>query len=119
NMSAGERQKMRAKMAEVDKKLDDEFNPKVKALVSADQYKRLQQIQLQANLRFRGPGALTYSDVASELKLSDEQKKKLDTLQSQYDAKQRELFTGGGFDQAAMAKLNEERTSKTMDILTA
>jgi hypothetical protein len=118
NMSAEERQKMRDKMAEVDKKLSDEFNPKVKAIASADQLKRLQQIQLQANLRFRGPGALTYSDVASELKLSDEQKKKLDDLQNEFDAKQRELFTGG-FDAAAAAKLAEERTSKTMDALTA
>src|SRR5438876_652853 len=33
NMSAEERQKMRDKIAEVDKKLNDEFNPKVKALV--------------------------------------------------------------------------------------
>jgi len=118
NMSSEERQKMRDKMAEIDKKLNDEFNPKLKSLVSADQYKRLQQIQLQANLRFRGPGALTYSDVASELKLSGEQKKKLDDLQTEYDAKQRELFTGG-FDPQAAAKLAEERTSKTMDVLTA
>ncbi len=120
NMSADERQKMRDKMADIDKKLNDEFNPKLKALVSADQYKRLQQIQLQSNLRFRGPGALTYSDVASELKLSDEQKKTLNDLQTEYDAKQRELFTGGGgFDPQAAAKLADERTSKTMEVLTA
>jgi len=120
NMSAEERQKMRDKMADIDKKLNDEFNPKLKALVSADQFKRLQQIQLQSNLRFRGPGALTYAEVAAELKLSDDQKKKLDDLQTEYDAKQRELFTGGGgFDPQAAAKLADERTTKTMEVLTA
>src|SRR4051812_5993579 len=33
NMSSEERQKMRDKMADIDKKLNDEFNPKLKALV--------------------------------------------------------------------------------------
>jgi hypothetical protein len=119
NMSAEERQKMRDKIVDATKKLNEEFIPKIKALVSADQYKRLQQIHLQSNLRFRGPGALTYADVASELKLSDEQKMKLDALQTEYDAKQRELFTGGAFDPAASAKLADERTSKTLELLTA
>jgi len=120
NQSNEERQKQREKMAEVDKKLNDEFNPKVKSLLSADQYKRLEQIQLQANLQLRGPGALTYASVATDLKLTDDQKKKLNDLQTEYDAKQREMFTGGGgFDAQAAAKLREERTSKTMEVLTA
>lgn len=116
NISAEQRQKMN----DIGRKLNDEFNPKVKALVSADQYKRLKQIQLQAGLRNQGPGALTESDVAAELKLTDDQQKKLNNLQTEYAQKQREMFTGGGgFNPEAAAKLREERTSKTMEVLTA
>jgi hypothetical protein len=119
NLSTEERQKLQGKMAEINKKLADEFDPKLKALVSADQYKRLEQIQLQANLQLRGPGSLTYSNIASELKLTDEQKKKLNDLQTESDAKQRELFSGGGFDREAFTKLREERTAKIMEVLTS
>ena len=120
NMSREEREKLTAKMAEVNRKLSDEFNPKVKALVSADQYKRLEQIQLQSNLRFGGPGALTYSNVASELKLTDDQKKKLEELNTDYTRRQRELFTGGGGgNNEARTKLREEFTTKTNELLTA
>jgi hypothetical protein len=121
NMSRDERQKLTEKMIEVDRKLSDEFNPKLKQIISADQFKRLEQIQLQYNLRYRGSGALTYANVASELNLTDDQKKKLNDLQTEYDAKQRELFTGGGGggNQEAFGKLREERTNKTMDLLTA
>jgi hypothetical protein len=115
NMTAEQRQKLTA----IGNKLNDEFNPKVKALVSADQYKRLQQIQLQAALRNQGPPALTAPEVASELKLTDDQKKKLEDLNTEFLQKQRDLFGGGGGGQEAFAKLRDERTSKTMDVLTA
>jgi hypothetical protein len=113
-------QEQRQKMADIGRKLNDEFNPKVKALVSADQAKRLQQIQLQAGLQNQGPSALTEPDVAAELKLSDDQKKKLADLNTEFGRRQRELFGGGGGGgQEALAKLREERTSKTMEVLTA
>jgi len=107
------------KLAEITRKLNAEFDPKVKEMVSADQYKRLKQIQLQASLRNLGPSALTAPDLASELKLTDEQKKKLDDLNTEFGRRQRELFTGGNVDQQAFAKLREERTTKTMEVLTA
>jgi hypothetical protein len=120
DLSADERQKLTAKMTVVNNKLNDEFNPKVKSLVSSDQHKRLTQIQLQANLRNQGPSALTAAEVASELKLTDDQKKKLDDLNTEFARKQRELFTGGGGgNQEAFTKLREERTAKTMEVLTA
>jgi hypothetical protein len=121
DMSREEREKMMAKMAEVSRKLNDEFNPKVKALVSDGQYKRLQQIQLQSNLRNAGPSALTAPEVASELQITDDQKSKLSDLNADFARRQRELFTGGGGggNQEAFTKLREERTAKTMEVLTA
>jgi hypothetical protein len=115
NMTAEQRQKMQ----EISKKLNDEFHAKVQSLVSGDQLKRLKQIQLQANLRNQGPAALTDADIATELKISDDQKKKLNDLDTEFSRKQRELFTGGGFNADAFSKLREERTAKTMDVLTA
>src|SRR5438105_1727833 len=116
NMTAEQRQKM----VQIGNKLTEEFNPKLKALVSADQYKRLQQITLQSSLRNAGPMALLAPEVASELKLTDEQKQKLNALNMEFAQKQRDLFTGGGGGgQEAFTKLREERTSKTMEVLTA
>jgi hypothetical protein len=115
NMTNDQRQKM----AEINTKLSEEFNSKVKALVSADQYKRLQQIQLQAGLagvRFN-PAVLTGKDVATELALAEDQRQKLIALAREFGEKQRDLFSGGNFDVAASAKLREDFTAKTMEVL--
>jgi len=110
----------RQKMAEIAIKLNEEFDPKVKDLVGADSYKRLQQIQLQANLRNQGPSTLTEKHVAAELNLTDDQKQKLNTLAGEFGRRQRELFTGGGGGGGeAFTKLREERTAKTMEVLNA
>ena len=110
----------RQKMVAIGNKLNDEFNPKLKALVSADQVKRLQQIQLQSALRNQGPPALTAPEVAAELKLTDDQRKKLEEVNTEFMQKQRDLFGGGGGGgPEAFNKLRDERTSKTMDVLTA
>jgi hypothetical protein len=114
NLTAEQRQKM----ADIQLKLNEEFDPKVKNLVGADSYKRLQQIQLQANLRNYGPSSLTEKSVAAELNLTDDQKQKLTTLAAEFGRRQRELFAGGGgggFE--AFGKLREERTTKTMEVL--
>ncbi|HMC10109.1 MAG TPA: hypothetical protein VKH44_02420 [Pirellulaceae bacterium] len=114
NLAAEQRQKM----IEIAAKLNAEFNPKVKDLVATDPFKRLRQIELQANFRNLGPGALLTSDVAAELKLTDDQKKTLADLNTEFGRKQRELFTGGGGGGGdAFTKLREERTAKTMEVL--
>ena len=77
----------RQKMAEIGRKLDDEFNPKVKEVLSADQFKRLQQIQLQANLAFGGPVALNAPEVDSQLKLTEDQKQKLMAINMEFQQK--------------------------------
>jgi Spy/CpxP family protein refolding chaperone len=115
NLTAESRQKM----LDVGTKLNAEFDPKVKALVGADAYKRLQQIQLQYNVRNSGPAALTASDVAAELKLTDEQKQKLNEMLPEFSNKMRELFRGGGGGDAdARRKLIAEFVTKSTDLLT-
>jgi len=112
NLTAEQRQKM----ADIAVKLNEEFDPKVKELVGGESpFKRLQQIQLQTNLRFQGPSALTEKSVAAELSLTDDQKQKLNALSAEFGRRQRELQGGGGGE--AFTKLREERTTKTMEVL--
>jgi len=114
NLTAEQRQKM----ADIAVKLNEEFDPKVKELVGADPFKRLQQIHLQTNLRFQGPSALTEKSVAAELNLTDDQKQKLNALAAEFGRRQRELQGGGGGGGGeAFTKLREERTTKTMEVL--
>jgi hypothetical protein len=110
-------QEQRQKMNQIGNKLNEEFDPKVKALLSADQLKRLKQIHLQVALQNQGPGAMNAAEVASDLKLSDEQRQKLNALNMEYAQKQRELFAGG-FNAEANTKLREERMAKSMEVLT-
>jgi hypothetical protein len=120
NLSNDERQKLTDKMNTVSAKLNDEFTPKLKNLLSADQMKRLKQIQVQE----QGAGSLLNADVAADLALTDDQKKKLGEVQADYGRKQRELFAGGGGGdfQERIAKgreLTAERDKKALEVLTA
>jgi len=106
------------KLAAVTTKLNAEYTPKLQTVVGADAVKRLKQIQIQS----QGGGALANADVASELKLNDEQKKKIDDLSTEYTTKSRELFTGGGDRQelaAKTAELTKDRDTKALAVLTA
>jgi hypothetical protein len=83
--------------------------------------KRLKQIQVQE----QGAAALTNADVAAELSLTDDQKKKLADVQADYTSKQRELFGrggGGGDIQERIAKgreLTSARDKQALEVLTA
>jgi hypothetical protein len=105
------------KSAEVAAKLDAEFTPKLQAILGADGVKRLKQIQIQS----QGALALNNAAVATELKLTDEQKKKVAALISEYQAKTQGLFgQGSDFQEAAakMRELNKERDTKVEALLT-
>jgi Spy/CpxP family protein refolding chaperone len=108
----------RQKMGQISNKLSEEFDPKLKELLSADQLKRLNQIRLQSGLANVGPTAITAPEVANELGLTDEQRQKLNSLAREL-GQQARGGGGGGFDPAAFAKRREERIAKTEEILTA
>jgi hypothetical protein len=109
----------RQKITAIGDKLHEEFNSKVKELLSADQFKRLKQIHLQT----QGSEAFTDPEVAAELKLSDEQNKKLTDLQAEYGQKMQGLRGGGGgnFQEigAKRIALNSERNKKAVELLNA
>jgi len=106
------------KQTESTAKLNTEYTPKLQAIVGADSIKRLKQIQVQS----QGATALNNADVASELKISDEQKKKITDLIAEYATKTQGLFGQGADFQEAAAKmrdLNKERDTKAVELLTA
>lgn len=118
NQSAEERRANGEKMLAIGAKLNEEFNPKAKALLNADQVKRIEQILLQANLGNAGSAALL-GELAARLNITDDQRQKLRTLGEEYGAKRRDLFTGGGFDREAAVKLRQEENEKMVALLTA
>lgn len=72
--------------AEMRKRID-ESNKMVESILDASQLKRLKEISLQA----RGNGALADEEVATALKLTDDQKEAVKTIQDESGKRMREL----------------------------
>lgn len=72
-----------------------------KATLSAEQVKRISQIEMQQQIQTAGPGIFSTEKVASALKITDEQKDKVKGLNDEYrkemaDLSQEYGFGGGG-----------------------
>jgi Spy/CpxP family protein refolding chaperone len=88
NLTDEERQKRREEF----QKKAEENTKKMLALLDADQTARLKQIQLWVG----GVASLsTNEEAAKELKLTDDQKEALKTINEEAGKKRQELFTGG------------------------
>lgn len=85
--------------------------------LSSEQTKRLSQIENQQ----MGLRAFTNDKVVEALKLSDDQKDKIKTINEELNADTRELFTAGfGQDtQRKMQALRDEAMDKAVELLTA
>jgi hypothetical protein len=118
-LSREEMHKSRQKQADVSFTLENEFTPKLKELLSADQMKRLKQIQVQR----QGTMALTVPEVASELALTEDQLKNLDDLREEQLRKLqkalREDIGGGGNYVAKRGEIAVEMENKSLELLTA
>ena len=108
NLSDEERQKRREKFEELSKK----SSAQLKEAVSADQYKRLQQISWQA----AGAAALADETVAKELAITEEQSKKIADIRDDYGQKMRALGRDAGAD--ARRDLRNEESKKVTEVLT-
>jgi hypothetical protein len=110
----------RQKHIELGRSLNDWFFPKVEALLSADQNKRLQQIQFQSRFHNLSSMALLAPEVAADLKLTDDQKQKLNTLESERRQGLSSVFGVKGEEaRERLAKQRAEYTTKAIDVLTA
>ena len=103
------------------KKANETFEPKLKEALTAEQFKRLGEIKVQAS----GVAALLEPGVVKELGLSEEQQKKIADVRTEADRARGELMAslrGGGNNQEAMTKireLTEQSLTKATDVLDA
>ncbi|MFN4033581.1 MAG: hypothetical protein ACK4ME_08190 [Fimbriimonadales bacterium] len=85
-------------------------------VLNESQKKRLREIELQA----LGPSAFFQEDVANELKLTQEQRARLQGIVMQQMQQLREQFQGGGFGQGGqnLQQLREQMEKQMLEVLT-
>lgn len=106
-LSPEERQQRMEKVQELQTKA-------VNDILDPTQQKRFRQLELQQ----QGPSALARKDVAAELKLTDEQTKKIADLQRQADADRRSAMQGVDF-QSMSPEDRDKLMTKMQDIQKA
>jgi Spy/CpxP family protein refolding chaperone len=107
----------REKMQEIMKKVNEEQTKVISEVLSADQVKRLNQIELQNS----GPRAFTQEKVQKDLKLTDDQKDKIKTIADDLNQEMQGLRGGGGDFQEnmkKMASMRKEAVEKITAVLT-
>ncbi|WP_010588107.1 hypothetical protein [Schlesneria paludicola] len=95
DMSQDERAKAFEKMQEAGKAATEKLLPKLKTILTPEQFTRLQQIHWQT----LGTAAFTDAEVVKALTITSAQQDQIKSVNSDFDAKQRELFqsaAGGG-----------------------
>jgi hypothetical protein len=114
---AAKMRELTAKSEAASKKVNETFEPKLKEALTADQFKRLGEIKVQA----AGVNALADAAVVKELGLSDEQQKKIAAIREQGDGARRDLFAGGNNEDAGakLRELNEKTLASATDVLDA
>lgn len=105
-------QERRQKMEELRRKNDPT------SVLNESQKKRLREIELQA----MGPSAFLTPEVADELKLTQEQRSRLQGIVMQQMQQMREQFQGGGFGQGQGAQIlqqmRDQIEKQMLDVLT-
>lgn len=123
--TAEQRRETMAKMEELRRTVQSKYLPKIKEILTAEQFTRLQQIEWQA----AGTAALADPELAGALGLTGDQKERLATITREFAQKQRELMGeafraggGGGGNREAFAKVQElakERDSQALGVLNS
>lgn len=98
-----------------------EIEEKVDKILAEEQKTRLKELSVQS----RGPQALEDDEIAAALKVTDEQKKKLEAIREEGNAAMQEMFTSlraSGGDQGAMREkigvMRKELSDKALALLT-
>ena len=112
------REELQKATEEATKAVNSKMAPQVKEALTAEQFKRLQEIRVQA----LGSQAYTDADVVKALGLNKEQQDKIAEIGKDYTAKLREAFQPGGGDRtdmrAKMEEMGKARDAQINDVLT-
>jgi Spy/CpxP family protein refolding chaperone len=100
------------------REVNDEMRKSLANILKADQVKRFDQVELQV----RGPQAFADAKVQEKLKLTADQKQKIQAINEGATAQRRELFQGFQNDREGtlkkMTELNKETMTKAAAVLT-
>jgi hypothetical protein len=107
---------VQAKMAEIQKGINEKFMPKLAEALDKSQLARVHEIAIQA----AGSQALLDAGVQKELAVTGDQKEKLASINKEFAGKLAGLGRGGDATerQAKMHELSEEQVAKSTEILT-
>jgi hypothetical protein len=106
---------IQAKMAEIQKGINEKFMPKLAEALDKAQLTRVHEIAIQA----AGSQALLDAGVQKELAITGDQKEKIASINKDFSGKLAALRgSDPGERQAKMHELSEEQTAKTTEILT-
>lgn len=125
NLSDEERQKLFTEMREKAEARAKETQKKIDDILLPNQRERLAELRIQSQARFGIATALASPEVAEKLKLTDEQKEKLEALAPRFGGFGRggqggqRGARGEGNNQDAPRLSREERDAKAKEILTA
>ena len=114
-----DRQEQRQKAAPIRRKIADETRQALAGVLQPEQQKRLKQIELQQ----RGARAFQEPKVQDSLKLTDEQKGKINTINEDAARKRREARQGAGRGnspetRSKLTALRKESMEKALAVLT-
>jgi len=109
--SPEDRQKIATAMAEIQKKVNDKFLPKLNDILDKNQQTRLHEIAIQA----AGAGALQDAAVVKDLALTKEQQDKIAAVIKESRGRGP---GGGGADAAAIRERRAEQLAKVTEVLT-
>jgi Spy/CpxP family protein refolding chaperone len=96
DMSEADREKAMEDLRKRGQEQAKQTKAKVAEILLPHQLERLEQISLQASLRMGLATALSNEETATKLKITPEQKTKLEAIQGEVMAAMREMFQGGG-----------------------
>lgn len=106
-------------MREMMDKANEKTKKELAGIISAEQLKRLKEIQIQ----LMGGRALLNAEVQKELGITDSQKSKLEAVQATQRDKMQEMMQGGQVDrtqmQEMMTKINAEISAEMIKVLTS
>jgi hypothetical protein len=115
----------REKMMAIGRTISTESLKAMDSVLDKDQMKRFKQIMLQQSIRMQGPAVYNDPEIQKSLKLTDEQKDKIKTINSDLNKDREELFKDIQGDPAKgreafqkMGGMSKEAMDKAGKILT-
>lgn len=119
SLSEQDREKFFAEAQEKRKKMEKEMREKLEEVLLPEQLERLEQISIQV----RGAGALADPELSAKLKVTEDQKTKMEEVRNKSGERMRDVFSSAGGDREKMreafTKMRKEIDDEVLAVLSA